>query len=207
MATTYRDATEAAAIAEMFIAEHHTHLKQARIIWLATTSGQSRARVCNALLQHAFGKDASGVFPAFCVVVTDTDWAAHRKTRGALIDTLLCSMDRQSNADTGKDRWALRKPDVSLYLAVVKRHGLNTTEEQQVGKLIKDLPEQLALDMAQDDDSDDSEGVIAEDDQEDGNQVTYGFERADGTWQDAEPPELNDQAVREIRGSVEAAVK
>lgn len=205
MANTYRDATEAAAIAEMFIAEHHTHLKQARIIWLATTNGQSRARICNALLQHAFGKDASGVFPAFCVVVTDTDWAAHRKTRGALIDTLLCSMDRQSNADTGKDRWALRKPDVSLYLAVVKRHGLNTTEEQQVGKLIKDLPEQLAL-VLDGDDEDDSDQVD-DDDDEDEPRATYGFERADGTWQDAAPPELDDQAVREIRGSVEAAIK
>lgn len=199
MATTYEPAVEATRIAQDLIERHHRHLEQARIVWLKTGTGQSRARACNALLAHAFGRDASGVFPAFCVVVTDADWFARKgAARVALIDTLLCSMTHQSNADTGKDRWAIAKPDVSLYLAVVKRHGLNTTEEQQVGKLIKDLPEQLALAMDGDDQVDD------EDDEP---RATYGFERADGTWQDAAPPELDDQAVREIRGSVEAAVK
>ena len=205
MATTYTDATDAWAIAQSLIAEHHRHLLQARIIWLKTSAGQSRARACNALLAHAFGKDASGVLPAFVVVVTDLDWFARKgAARVALIDTLLCSMTRQSNADTGKDRWAIAKPDVSLYLAVVKRHGLNTTEEQQVGKLIKDLPEQLALDMAQNDDSDDG---IDEDDQEDGPGVSYGFERADGTWQDAAPPDPTPAQVGDIRRSVEAGAR
>lgn len=212
MATTYEPAVEATRIAQDLIERHHRHLEQARIVWLKTGTGQSRARACNALLAHAFGRDASGVFPAFCVVVTDADWFARKgAARVALIDTLLCSMTRQSNADTGKDRWAIAKPDVSLYLAVVKRHGLNTTEEQQVGKLIKDLPEQLALAMDSDDqdDEDNPNGNQPWEDEEPAEEprVTHGFERADGTWQDAEPPELNDQAVREIRGSVEAAVK
>lgn len=199
MATTYEPAVEATRIAQDLIERHHRHLEKARIVWAKTSNGQSKARACNALLRFAFGKDASGVFPAFCVVVTDADWFARKgAARVALIDTLLCSMTRQSNADTGKDRWAIAKPDVSLYLAVVKRHGLNTTEEQQVGKLIKDLPEQLALAMDGDD---------QDDDEDEEPQVTYGYERTDGTWQDAEPPELNDQAVREIRGSVEAAIK
>lgn len=197
MATTYEPATAAAEIAQPLIEQHHRHLEKARIVWLKTIKGQSKAKICNDLLRHAFGKDASGVTPDFVVVVTDVDWIAHRKSREALVDTLLCSMVKQSNADTGRDRWGLAKPDVSMFLAVVKRHGLNTTEEQQVGKLIKDLPEQLALAM----DSDDP------DDEDEEPRVTYGFEREDGTWQDAEPPELNDQAVREIRGSVEAAVK
>lgn len=202
MATTYSNDDQAEEIAKSLIAEHHRHLLQARIIWLKTTTGQSKARICNALLRHAFGKDASGVTPDFVVVVTDQDWYAHSKKRSALIDTLLCSMVKQSNADTGKERWALAKPDVSMYLAVVRRHGLSTTEEIQVGKLIKDLPEQLALVLDGDDQDDDG-------DEEPDNEprATYGFERTDGTWQDAAPPELDDQAVREIRGSVEAAVK
>ncbi len=163
MATTYEPADKAEAIAEGLIEQHHRHLKQARIVWLKTSAGQSKARVCNALLQHAFGLDSSGVFPAFVVVVTDVDWARHRKNRGALIDTLLCSMTRQSNADTGKDRWAIAKPDVSLFLGVVKRHGLSTTEELQVGKLIKDLPEQLALALDGDDQDEDEESAEEDD--------------------------------------------
>jgi hypothetical protein len=172
MATTYEPADKAEAIAERLIEQHHRHLLQARTVWLRTTTGQSKARVCNALLQHAFGKDHVGVFPAFVVVVTDVDWARHRKSREALVDTLLCSMTRQSNVDTGKDRWAIAKPDVSLYLAVVKRHGLNTTEEMQVGRLIKDLPEQLALAMDGDDQDDD------EDEGDEGDEVRPGWENA-----------------------------
>lgn len=204
MATTYADATEAARIAQGLIELHHRHLEQARIVWLRTTKGQSKARICNDLLRHAFGKDASGVTPDFVVVVTDENWYRQSKNRAALIDTLLCSMVKQSNADTGKQRWALARPDVSLFLSVVKRHGLTTTEELQVGKLIKDLPEQLALDMVQDDADGDSDGLSDEDDQEDGPGVTYGFERADGTWQDAEPPSPTPAQVGDIRRSVEA---
>lgn len=231
MATTYEPAVKAEELAEGLIESVHTHLKQARIIWLRTTNGQSKARLCGALLQHAFGKDQLGVFPAFVVVVTDVDWARHRKNRGALVDTLLCSMVRHQNADTGKDRWALAKPDVSLFLGVVKRHGLSTTEELQVGKLIKDLPEQLALAMDSDDqDEDEDDGVTAEDqafaddaepaDEPDHSDwpnapAVFGDSRngesADPTkdldWDDATRPDVSPEALSRIRSSVEAAVK
>jgi hypothetical protein len=220
MTTTYEPAVKAAEIALNLIERHHRHLEQARIVWLKTTTGQSKARVCNALLQHAFGKDSSGEFPAFCVVVTDVDWARHRKSREALVDTLLCSMTRQSNADTGKDRWAISKPDVSMFLGVVQRHGLNTTEELQVGRLIKDLPEQLALAMDGDDQDDD------EDESDDGEPAAAGWENAptapavfgssangesadptrDDSWEDATRPDVSPEALSKIRGSVEAAV-
>lgn len=211
MATTYSEATQAREIAEELIGVHHPHLAQARIVWLKTTNGDSKAKLCNALLQHAFGKDSSGVFPAFCVVVTDMDWARHRKSREALIDTLLCSMARQSNADTGKDRWALAKPDVSMFLAVVKRHGLNTTEELQVGKLIKDLPEQLAL--AMDNDDQDDEEPPEEDDRSDWPEAPahFGEPASDPTrdldWEDATRPDVSPDDVSRIRGSVEAAAR
>lgn len=208
MATTYSPATAAEEIATRLIAEHHRHLLQARICWLKTSAGQSKARACNALLQHAFGKDASGVYPVFCVVVTDADWYSRKGSgaREALVDTLLCSMTRQNNADTGKDRWAIAKPDVSLYLAVVKRHGLSTTEEQQVGKLIKDLPEQLAL-VLDSDDEDEGDDVLAEGDDEDrldwtGDPATVG--PPDSTWEDVPRPDVSPEAISRIRGSVEA---
>lgn len=218
MTTTYRDADAAKEIAERLIPEHHTHLKQARIVWLACNGGQSRARLCNSLLQHAFGKDSSGAFPAFVVTVSDQDWLARRRgnAREAFVDTLLSSMDRISNADTGKDRWAIAKPDVSLYLAVVKRHGLSTTEEQQVGKLIKDLPEQLAMEMDGDEDeSDDGEPVRDGWETAPSAPAVFGDsgngESADPTreedWETVTRPDVSPEALSRIRGSVEAAVK
>lgn len=204
MANTYRDAEMAERIAQDLISQHHTHLINARIIWLASSGAQSKARVCPALLQHAFGKDASGVFPAFVVTISDSDWSARNAdARRAFVDELLCSMGQETNQTSGVDKWIINRPDVSMFLSVIKRHGLQTTEQRQAGRIIKELPEQLALML----DADDEDSDQVNDEDEDEPQVTYGFERADGTWQDAEPPELNDQAVREIRGSVEAAVK
>lgn len=199
MTTTYEPATAAEEIAEGLIGIHHHHLSRARIIWLKTTTGESKARLCNALLRHAFGMDASGVTPDFVVVVTDVDWLAHRKSREALVDTLLCSMVKQSNADTGKERWALAKPDVSMFLAVVKRHGLNTTEEQQVGKLIQDLPAQLTLDMAQDDEDQE----LTDDERAESDCAT---DDEDG-WEDAPRPDVSPEALSRIRGSVGAAIQ
>lgn len=210
--TTYEPATRAEQFAEVLIDQHHQHLLQARIVWLRTTTGQSKARVCNALLQHAFGKDSSGVYPSFVVVVTQVDWARHRKRPAALIDALLCSMTRQNNADTGKDRWAIAKPDVSMFLAVVKRHGLSTTEEQQVGKMIKDLPEQMALPM-DGDDQDDDEDPPEEDDRSDWPEAPAHFgpvlegPTREEDWETATRPDVSPEALSRIRGSVESAAR
>lgn len=205
MATTYQTADQAEDIAQSLITEHHKHLQKARIIWLKTSAGQSKARATNALMRHLAGKDVEGITADFVVVVTDQDWYSRKGTgaREALVDTLLCSMTRQNNADTGKDRWAIAKPDVSLYLAVVKRHGLSTTEEQQVGKLIKDLPEQLALVL-------DSDDVLAEGDDEDHSdwpEAPATFGPPDETWEDATRPDVSPEALSRIRGSVEAGAR
>lgn len=220
MATTYRDADAPREIAERLIPEKYPHLKHARIVWLATTNGTSDVKLCGSLLQHAFGKDSSGVYPAFVVVITDTDWLARKgRAREALVATQLARMDRQSNADTGKDRWAKKKPDASVFLSVVKEYGLSTTEEKQLGKLIKDLPEQLALAMDSDDEDED-DSVIGDDEPDHSDwpeapapPAHFGSsansESADTTkdrdWDDATRPDVSPEALSRIRGSVVAA--
>lgn len=196
MANTYRPADIPEQLAQPLIQNHHSHLADARIKWLFSTGSQSKASVCPALLRYAFGKDASGITPDFVVVVADRDWSSRNPdARNAFVDELLCRMGQETNQSSGADKWIINKPDVSLFLAVVKRHGLQTTEQRQVGRIIQNLPEQLRLliDDATQDTSDLDDDLAGEDDEE--------------SWETATRPELNDQAVREIRGSVEAAVK
>jgi hypothetical protein len=220
MATTYRDADIPERLAQPMIQNYHSHLADARIIWLFSTGTKSGASVCPGLLRHAFGRDASGITPDFVVIVAERDWQSRTPdARELFVDELLCSMGQETNQTSGADKYVINKPDVSLYLAAVKRHGLHTTEQRQVGRIILDLPQQLKLQIedAALDTTDLDEDLAGEDDHSDWPEAPAVFGSSGNTedgdttkdldWQDATRPDVSPEALSRIRGSVEAGAR
>lgn len=148
MATAFERAPEVERIARELIAEHHTHLVEARIAYLFrlgdwTQLGQTVAGKGVKLgARERFLVEAD-----FVVIINVGFWRqlapVHRK---ALVDHELCHCGRHAeDGPAGSPRWELWPHDIEEFRAVIGRHGLWRPEVEEMAATMAEASRQLPL--------------------------------------------------------------
>jgi hypothetical protein len=149
-----RELPEAAEIAEALIAEHHPHLEDASVLYLATS--QKRKSRGQVVLGTA-GKMAppqrylsSGVQQSveagadFLLIFTEAEWMRLTgEQRRAAVDHELCHCI-QTTRETADGEieygWGLRGHDVECFAEEIERHGLWRRELRDLAAEMQQLP-------------------------------------------------------------------
>jgi hypothetical protein len=135
-----REALDAQKLAQPLITAHHTHLRDARILFLFTTQKRrkcDRVRLGSAAklsaLQRYLSSAASSDVPSvqagfdFLILIDNEEWGfMSPEHREALVDHELAHCWRyvKETKRGTQERWGLRGHDVEEFTEIIARHGL-----------------------------------------------------------------------------------
>ena len=134
-------------IAQPLIDKHHTHLREARILYVFTSKDQKRngkivlgKAVKMAEFQQFLSSgdsfDTAEGYELVVMIAWNCWGALNVAQRQALVDHELCHFERNEK-DTG---WAIRGHDVEEFTEVIARHGLWLADVQQFVETAQQLP-------------------------------------------------------------------
>lgn len=146
--TNIRPALEAQNLAGDVIERHHEHLVDARILWLFTTAKRKKAnrvvlgtaaRLGVVARYLSSGLESIDTGYDFMIMLSERQWTGLKPAqRVALVDHCLCrcgqrvTVNKRTGAETAT--WCTLAPDVEEFSAVVERHGLWLTAQQEFHK-------------------------------------------------------------------------
>lgn len=145
---------EAERIANRLIPQHHTHLADARVLYLSTTAKRKKcdrvrlgsAQKVGGLMRYLstlgeaalLSENGSADKPRgfdFIVLISQADWAfMDEAKRTALVDHELAHC-WQVVDDKGKARWTMRGHDVEEFTEIIARHGLWKRDLQEYAEV------------------------------------------------------------------------
>lgn len=137
----FAEAPEVMELAKKIIVEHHSHLIEARIVYLFRNGKwvkKGRAVLGQAKLA---AEDARFIGQYdFIIIVNLNAWNnAGVTTREALVDHELthceCEIDR-----AGNNRWKIADHDVHEFISIVRRHGPWASDLQRLLKASQEAP-------------------------------------------------------------------
>lgn len=141
-----KEAPEVQELATRLIDNIHTHLAEANIKYLFRTGkwelrGRTiygRAEKVSAKWRHLTGYD-------FVITINRDIWFANKpEIRQAILDHELTHCARGEDDKQGNPKWYIMPHSVEDFVSIIRRHGLWTTELQNVVKANNEY-EQLSL--------------------------------------------------------------
>ena len=148
-----READPVEHIANRLIQAHHSHLADAKILYLFTSAKRKKcdrvrlgsAQKLSGLLRYLSSGTAASVADGydFVVLIGSNEWRSlEEHQRMALVDHELShcwryeKVDRKGNTT---DRWGLRGHDLEEFTDVVARHGLWRMEHKTMNRVMRQL--------------------------------------------------------------------
>jgi hypothetical protein len=130
---------EVKLIARDLIRQYHTHLINARIIYLFREGDwDSQGKLVFAKAHKLGGREQFLTEANFAIVINEKVWQRlNTAQRTALIDHELCHCGINGEDKEGNPRWTIWAHDLEEFRAIVNRHGLWRPDVQQFARSIQ----------------------------------------------------------------------
>lgn len=139
---------EAGLIAQELIAEVHTHLQEANILYLFTDKRRTKdnrvilgtAKRAGKMERFLSGESVDGEVD-FILLFDKNEWELMPEAKKrAVVDHELCHCARGKDDKDGDPTWTTRGHDVEEFAEVIERHGLYKYDVKKFGDVVRQLP-------------------------------------------------------------------
>lgn len=143
MGNDFSVAHDVAQIGDQLVARHHSHLREARILYAFTEKEpkkngkllMGKAQILNDLQRFLIDVGGGGDYELL-ITITEAVWLTLTpQQRCALIDHELCHFEPAARGDG----WQIRPHDVEEFAEIVSRHGLWDLDLKQFGAAMHQL--------------------------------------------------------------------